>query len=280
MSFGTLFIVATPIGNLDDITLRAISTLQTVDWIGAEDTRHSKKLLQHFSINTPVFAVHDHNEKQRAQAVIQRLLDGQNIALISDAGTPLISDPGYQLVNNCREQGIKVVPIPGASAVITAICASGLPSHQFNFRGFLPVKAAAKQRVLDSLTEEVATSVFFESPRRLHATLQDIQRCFPTRIIAVAKELTKQFEYFVYGTASDAIAQFGEQDSRYKGEFVVMIAGAVIKDVQIPPAALNLLADLQAELPLKKAAAIVAKHYDLKKNQLYQIGLAAGTDAS
>lgn len=275
MSSGKLFIVATPIGNLDDITLRAIRTLNEVDYVAAEDTRHSQKLLQHLDIGTPMFALHDHNEKQKSQQLIERLSSGQNIALISDAGTPLISDPGYHLVNLCREQGIDVVPIPGASAVIAAMCASGLPSDQFSFRGFLPVKQVAKQQVLDTLRAEAATCIFYESPRRMQTTLTDIQTCFPDRIIVVAKELTKQFEHFVYGTASDALAWFAEDDSRYKGEFVILISGVNKKAEEIPPEALSLLAELQTELPLKKAAGIVAKHYGVKKNQLYQIGLDA-----
>nr|WP_232359102.1 16S rRNA (cytidine(1402)-2'-O)-methyltransferase [Paraneptunicella aestuarii] len=274
MSLGKLFIVATPIGNLEDITYRAISTLQQVDVVAAEDTRHSQKLLQHYAISTPMMSLHDHNEKQRASHLIEKLKSGASIALISDAGTPLISDPGYHLVNLCRQEGIDVVPIPGASAVITAMCASGLATDQFSFRGFLPVKQVAKQQALEVLADEIATCVFYESPRRVEDTLTVIRDLYPDRHIVIAKELTKQYETFVSGTAQDGLDWLAEDPAHSKGEFVLLIAGADKGEQDIPAEALSLLTVLAEEMPLKKAAAVVAKHYDLKKNQLYQIGLS------
>lgn len=273
MVTGNLYIVATPIGNLEDITHRAVKVLQEVDLIAAEDTRHSQKLLQHYAIETPMYALHDHNEKHKSAQLIEKLRSGVSIALISDAGTPLISDPGYHLVNSCREAGVRVIPIPGPSALTTAISACGLPTDKFCFKGFLPVKAQAKQQALEALHDESATSIFYEAPRRVRDTLVLFAEILPERKIVLAKELTKQFEYFAYGTALEVIEWLDEDPAHTKGEFVLMVEG-VKKDPQdIPAEALQLLQVLVQELPLKKAAAIVARHYDLKKNQLYQIGL-------
>lgn len=273
MVIGNLYIVATPIGNLEDITHRAVKVLQEVDLIAAEDTRHSQKLLQHYTIETPMYALHDHNEKHKSAQLIGKLRSGVSIALISDAGTPLISDPGYHLVNSCREAGVRVIPIPGPSALTTAISACGLPTDKFCFKGFLPVKAQAKQQALEALHDESATSIFYEAPRRVRDTLVLFAEILPERKIVLAKELTKQFEYFAYGTALEVIEWLDEDPAHTKGEFVLMVEG-VKKDPQdIPAEALQLLQVLVQELPLKKAAAIVARHYDLKKNQLYQIGL-------
>ena len=171
---GTLFIVATPIGNLEDITLRALRILAEVDLIAAEDTRHSQRLLQHYDISTRLTSLHDHNESQRAKQLIEKLKLGENIALISDAGTPLISDPGYGLVSQCRDAGVNVVPLPGPCAAITALCAAGLATDRFKFEGFLPVKAVAKQQALQRLLIETSTSVFYESPRRVADTVRQI----------------------------------------------------------------------------------------------------------
>lgn len=273
MEFGKLFIVATPIGNLEDITFRAVSTLKSVDVVAAEDTRHSQKLLQHYDISTPMMSLHDHNEKQRASYLVEKLKAGTSIALISDAGTPLISDPGYHLVNLCRQESIEVIPIPGASAVITAMCASGLATDQFSFRGFLPVKQVAKKQALEALMDEPATCIFYESPRRVEDTLQVILALFPERQIVIAKELTKQYEQFVSGTAQDGLDWLAADPAHSKGEFVLLIAGADLSEQEIPSDAIALLKLLAEEVPLKKAAAIVAKHYGLKKNALYQIGL-------
>ncbi|WJG08697.1 16S rRNA (cytidine(1402)-2'-O)-methyltransferase [Aliiglaciecola sp. LCG003] len=272
---GTLFIVATPIGHLDDITLRAISILNQVDIVAAEDTRHSQKLLQHYDIKTRMTSLHDHNESQRAKQLIEHLLKGSNVALISDAGTPLISDPGYSLVNQCRQAGVTVVPVPGACAAIAAMSASGMATDQFRFNGFLPVKQMAKQQTLGLLKAEIATTVFYESPRRIVNTLEAIIAVLgPERKVVIAKEITKAFETFYADTAENALAWLLDDPNHQRGEFVLMVAGVKIDGEDLPQEALSLLESLIKELPLKKAAAITAEHYGLKKNALYQYGLS------
>ena len=239
---GTLFIVATPIGHLDDITLRAISILNQVDIVAAEDTRHSQKLLQHYDIKTRMTSLHDHNESQRAKQLIEHLLKGSNVALISDAGTPLISDPGYSLVNQCRQ--------------------AGMATDQFRFNGFLPVKQMAKQQALALLKAEIATSVFYESPRRIVNTLEAVIAVLgPERKVVIAKEITKAFETFYADTAENALAWLLDDPNHQRGEFVLMVAGVKIDGEDLPQEALSLLESLIKELPLKKAAAITAEHY-------------------
>lgn len=271
---GTLYIVATPIGNLEDITHRALRTLGEVDLIAAEDTRHSQKLLQHYSIATRLISLHDHNEAQRSKQLIEKLSQGLNIALISDAGTPLISDPGYGFVNQCRLVGINVVPLPGPCAAITALCAAGLATDKFKFEGFIPVKAMAKQQALQKLLTETMTSVFYESPRRVLDTVKQIvTELGPEREIVIAKELTKTFETFYSGTAQSGLNWLEADANHQRGEFVLMVAGEKPSQTDVPADALSLLKLLMNELPLKKAAAVTAEQYGLKKNQLYQLGL-------
>ncbi len=271
---GTLFIVATPIGNLEDITHRALRILAEVDLIAAEDTRHSQRLLQHYDISTRLTSLHDHNESQRAIQLIEKLKLGQNIALISDAGTPLISDPGYSLVSQCREAGVKVVPLPGPCAAITALCAAGLATDRFKFEGFLPVKAVAKQQALQRLLTETSTSVFYESPRRVADTVRQIvAELGENRQMVVAKELTKTFETFYSGNAQACLIWLEADVNHQRGEFVLIIAGEKQDQTEVSVDALNLLKLLMKELPLKKAAAVTAEHYHLKKNHLYQLGL-------
>ena len=271
---GTLFIVATPIGNLEDITHRALRILAEVDLIAAEDTRHSQRLLQHYDISTRLTSLHDHNESQRAIQLIEKLKLGQNIALISDAGTPLISDPGYSLVSQCREAGVKVVPLPGPCAAITALCAAGLATDRFKFEGFLPVKAVAKQQALQRLLTETSTSVFYESPRRVADTVRQIvAELGENRQMVVAKELTKTFETFYSGNAQACLIWLEADANHQRGEFVLIIAGEKQDQTEVSVDALNLLKLLMKELPLKKAAAVTAEHYHLKKNHLYQLGL-------
>ena len=270
----TLYIVATPIGNLDDITLRAIDTLKRVDLIAAEDTRHSGLLLQHLGIKAKLFSLHDHNEQEKAQVLIEKLQAGLSIALISDAGTPLINDPGYHLVKACRENGIKVVPIPGACAAIAALSVAGLPSDKFIYEGFLPAKSKARQNSLASLITEPRTMIFYESTHRLLETLKDMQTIFGAdKQIVLAKELTKTWETIVSFPVNELIDWLNQDASRQKGEFVLIVAGYTESNKDIDPKAINTLKLLQKELPLKKAAAITAEIYGLKKNQLYQIGL-------
>ena len=271
---GTLFIVATPIGNLGDITLRALRILAEVDLIAAEDTRHSLRLLQHYDISTRLTSLHDHNESHRAKQLIEKLKLGENIALISDAGTPLISDPGYGLVSQCRDAGVNVVPLPGPCAAITALCAAGLATDRFKFEGFLPVKAVAKQQALQRLLIETSTSVFYESPRRVADTVRQIvAELGEDRQMVVAKELTKTFETFFSGSAQACLSWLEADANHQRGEFVLMIAGEIQGQTDVSTDALNLLKLLMKELPLKKAAAVTAEQYNLKKNHLYQLGL-------
>ncbi|WP_018983297.1 16S rRNA (cytidine(1402)-2'-O)-methyltransferase [Salinimonas chungwhensis] len=273
----TLYIVPTPIGNLEDITARALRILETVDWIAAEDTRHTHRLLQHVGIKTRTLSLHEHNEEKRAAMLCRRLLDGESVALVSDAGTPLISDPGFLLVRHCTDQNIPVVPLPGPCAAITALSGSGLPTDRFIFEGFLPVKKQAKETLLKLLKERNATTVFYEAPRRVLDTLAEIQKILgDDRRIVLAKELTKAFEAYVGGSASELISWLEAEPARQKGEFVLMVSPAPVKETEIPAPALALLEELAEVLPLKKAAAIVAGHYKLKKNALYQAGLSFG----
>ncbi|WP_392560072.1 16S rRNA (cytidine(1402)-2'-O)-methyltransferase [Orbus mooreae] len=271
----TLYIVATPIGNLGDITLRAIDILKHVDLVAAEDTRHSGILLQHLAIQAKLYPLHDHNEQQKAAQLVEKLQSGLSIALISDAGTPLINDPGYHLVKCCHENNIRVVPVPGACAAIAALCASGLPTDRFCYEGFLPAKSKARIEYLNSLLEEPRTLVFYESTHRIMDSLQDIEQVFgQEKLLVLAKELTKSWETIIRCPVHQLITWLNEDENRQKGEFVLILEGYK-KDLaqELDPDAIKLLKRLQQELPLKKAAAIVADMYGLKKNQLYQLGL-------
>ncbi len=269
----SLYIVPTPIGNLADITQRAIDVLTMVDVVAAEDTRHSSILLNHLQIKANLLALHDHNEQQRADALIARVQQGQSVALISDAGTPLISDPGYHLVTRCREAGVRVIPLPGACAAITALSASGLPTDRFTFEGFLPAKEKARNDRLTELMDESRTLIFYESPRRLLDTVLAIAQLYGDRLMVVARELTKTFESF-QSLPAPAMAEWLAADSnRCRGEIVLMIAGAKPDPEAIPSEALRTLALLQKELPLKRAAALTAEIHGVKKNALYKLGL-------
>ena len=269
-----LYIIATPIGNISDITYRAIETLRLVDIVAAEDTRHSGKLLSHYQIKKPMFALHDHNERDRAKVLIEKIKGGQAIALISDAGTPLISDPGYHLVNECRDAGVDVVPIPGPSAVITALSSAGLATDRFTFEGFLPAKEKGKQDKLKALIEEKRTMVFYESPRRIIDTVKQIILILGgDRKLVIARELTKAFESFYTYPASEMLTWLEQDSNHCRGEFVLMVAGASLQDDRIPEDALNTLRLLKDQLPLKKAAALTAQIHQQKKNDLYKWGL-------
>ena len=270
-----LYVVATPIGNLADISERAHQVFEAVDIIAAEDTRHTKRLLNHLGINKQLIAVHDHNESQAAAVLIDRLGQGQNVALVSDAGTPLIADPGYHVLKEVVQAGFNVVPVPGACAVITALCASALPTDRFIFDGFLPPKTGARQQYYQSIQGEERTVVVYESPHRIVASLQDLQTVLgDEKEIVVARELTKTFETFLRGSISDVLSQVEADSNQQKGEFVLMIRGAPqAKKQDVSPEAIELLKVLADELPLKQAAALTAKATGFKKNKLYQIGL-------
>ena len=275
----TLYIVATPIGNLGDITLRAIETLKNVDLIAAEDTRHSGLLLQHFAIEGRLYPLHDHNEQQKTEALIEKLKSGLSIALISDAGTPLINDPGYHLVKACYQNQITVVPVPGACAAITALSVSGLPTDRFCYEGFLPAKSKARIDLLTQLKQEPRTVVFYESTHRILDSLKDMLNVYgPEKIVVLAKELTKSWETIMHSPLKDLIEWLKADDNRRKGEFVLIVEGYdKVNEQEIDPDAIKLLNRLQQEIPLKKAAGIVAEIYGLKKNQLYQLGLEQKT---
>ncbi|HHE9474323.1 TPA: 16S rRNA (cytidine(1402)-2'-O)-methyltransferase [Haemophilus influenzae] len=274
---GILYIVATPIGNLQDITQRALETFAQVDLIAAEDTRHSGLLLSHYGIKKPFFALHDHNEQEKAHILVEKLKQGSNIALISDAGTPLISDPGFHLVRQCREAGIRVVPLPGACAAITALCASGIASDRFCFEGFLPAKSKARKDKLENIAEEDRTLIFYESTHRILDTLEDMQSVLgEERYMVLAREMTKTWETITGNTIKNLREWLLEDPNRTKGEMVLIVEGKPKSDNndEISPQAVKALELIAEELPLKKAAAIVAELYGYKKNALYQFGLA------
>ena len=274
---GILYIVATPIGNLQDITQRALETFAQVDLIAAEDTRHSGLLLSHYVIKNPFFSLHDHNEQEKAHILVEKLKQGSNIALISDAGTPLISDPGFHLVRQCREAGIRVVPLPGACAAITALCASGIASDRFCFEGFLPAKSKARKDKLENIAEEDRTLIFYESTHRILDTLEDMQSVLgEERYIVLAREMTKTWETITGNTIKNLREWLLEDPNRTKGEMVLIVEGKPKSDNndEISPQAVKALELIAEELPLKKAAAIVAELYGYKKNALYQFGLA------
>ncbi len=270
---GTLFIVATPIGNLRDITLRAIEVLTDADLILVEDTRRAAILLRHLAIRTPMKSFHQHNETTRMASLLTQLAGGAQIALISDAGTPLINDPGYPLVREARAGGIAVTPLPGPSALIAALSASGQPADRFCFEGFLPAKAAARRRQLQLLKAETRTLIFYESSHRITAALADIASAFGAhREITVGREISKKFETFYCGKLAEVIATIATADSHRKGEFVLIVRGAAE-----PPAererGVEIMQLLGAEMPLKRASKIAARIVDCGSNELYEIGL-------
>ena len=275
---GILYVVATPIGNLGDMVPRAVETLQTVALIAAEDTRHSSRLLSHFDIKTPCIAYHDHSDEARVEQLVKRLLAGESIALISDAGTPLVSDPGYRLVRSARQAGVQVVPIPGACAMIAALSAAGLPSDRFAFEGFLPAKQVARCVQLQSLAADPRTLIFYEAPHRILETLQDMTQVFgPEREVVIAREISKTFET-IKGDQVGALAAWVEGDSnQQRGEIVLLVHGAPkIESGAITQEQIHIMTVLLEELPVKQAAAIGAKLTGLKKNFLYDWALQQG----
>ncbi len=272
---GILYIVPTPIGNLQDITERALATFAQVDLIAAEDTRHSGLLLSHYGIKKPFFALHDHNEQQKATHLLEKLQQGMNIALVSDAGTPLISDPGFHLVRACRQAGVKVVPLPGACAAITALSGAGIASDRFCFEGFLPAKPKGKMDKLQQVANEERTLIFYESTHRILATLETMAEVFGAdRYVVLAREITKTWESITGDTLENLIPWLKEDANRTKGEMVVIVEGKAPTDcAEISPQAQKALQLLVQELPLKKASALTAELFGGKKNAYYQWGL-------
>jgi 16S rRNA (cytidine1402-2'-O)-methyltransferase len=273
----SLYIVATPIGNLDDITFRAIEVLKTVDVILAEDTRHSKRLLNHYNITTPMRAFHEHNETQKSAAMINELLAGKTMALISDAGTPLISDPGYVLVSEAKKAGATVVPIPGPSAIISALSASGIASDSFSFFGFLPAKQTARLKVIQASAHLDETAIFYESPKRILASLLDCQSVLgdDERLVCLAKEITKSFETIKTDTLSNLIDYLQADDTHQKGEFVILISGVDKNNKVIGEAQLDkILPILLSEMGASKAAKLAAKITGIDKKHCYQRAIA------
>lgn len=269
-----LYVVATPLGNLDDMTPRAIQVLRTVQVIAAEDTRHSGRLLQHFAINTPAFALHEHNEDEGAARVLELLTRGKSVALISDAGTPLISDPGFRVVRAVRAAGVPVIPVPGPSAVIAALSAAGLPTDRFVFEGFLPPRAAARQARLAEFSGETRTLVFYESSHRIVESVQDMAAVLGAdRRGVIARELTKLYEEIHDAPLSELVAWLASDDRHQKGEFVVLVAGREGREEGATLAAENILRVLLAELPLKQAAKLASEITGINKNELYQKAL-------
>lgn len=278
---GTLYVVATPIGNLDDISARMLKTLQNVALIAAEDTRHSARLMQHFGINTPLIACHDHNERDQGLRLVERLLAGESIALISDAGTPLISDPGFHLVRAARAAGVPVVPVPGPCALVAALSAAGLPSDRFVFEGFLPARSSGRRQQLEALCEEPRTLIFYEAPHRLLESLRDMQTVFgDERVVVLARELTKTFETIKGAPLVELCAWVEADSNQQRGECVLLVEGwrAPEGEESLSAEVLRILQLLLAELPLKRAAALAAEITGVRKNLLYQEALRLQKD--
>lgn len=276
---GTLYIVGTPIGNLEDMTFRAVRILQSVDMIAAEDTRHTGKLLQHFQIKTPQISYHEHNRNSRIPEIIEQLKYGKAIALVSDAGMPGISDPGYELIKTCVDAEIDVVPIPSATAAITALSASGLPTNRFIFDGFLPAKSQQRREYLETLLTETRTLVFYESPHRLRETLEDLGDILGSdRQIVIARELTKLYEEFWRGSIDEAIAHYQQKEPQ--GEYTLLIAGIEPSQPQITEAELKaeLLAMMKQGISRSQASRQLAKEISISRNKLYQLALTIEID--
>jgi len=269
---GELYIVATPIGNLADMTYRAVEVLQQVDLILVEDTRNAIKLLQHYSIRTPMKALHEHNEEHLAPVIVQKLAQGDSIALISDAGTPLMSDPGFRLVRAAQQAGIQALSVPGACAAIAALSIAGLPTDRFVFEGFVPAKTNAREQRLQALRGEPRTLIFYEAKHRIVAFLRSMQKVMgDARKIVVARELTKKFESVYQGEVQEVVARIAGDEQAQKGEYVVLVEGAsaALDEVDLD----SVLQPLLLELGVSKASKVAAKITGISKNKCYQRAL-------
>ena len=270
MPAGTLFIIATPIGNLADLSPRAQETLKTVAAICAEDTRHTRQLLSHFGIDRPLLALHEHNEEAMSERIVERIAGGDSLALVSDAGTPLVSDPGFRVVRAARAAGLRVSPIPGACAAIAALSVAGLPSDRFVFEGFLPAKSSARRERLGRLASETRTLVFYESSHRIAESLADLRLVFgDDRAAVIARELTKMFETVLDGTLAELHAQVEADDNQRKGEFVVMVQGVDDDTEAQLIEGRRLYAKLSEHLPPSTAAKLAAEISGAPRKALY-----------
>jgi 16S rRNA (cytidine1402-2'-O)-methyltransferase len=274
MEKGRLLLIPTPIGNMGDWSDRARQMVAEADWVAAEDTRRTGQLLAHFGIRKRLVALHEHNEDMRAREVVNSCLAGDTVALMSDAGTPLISDPGFVTVRLAHKEGVRVVPVPGPCSAIVALSASGLPSDRFAFEGFLPAKKGPREAKLQMLRREPRTLIFFESTHRIEATLQALAEIFgPDRMLCIGKELTKTFETIWLGVASEALSWLHEDPARSLGEFVLVVEGCREVGQQMLMEPEHLLRHLLSALPPSKAAQLVAELGGGKKRDLYQLAL-------
>jgi len=268
---GVLYIVATPIGNLEDLTFRALRILKEVDLIAAEDTRHSRRLLDHYGIKTPLTSYHEHNEQSKARHLVERMQRGENVALISDAGTPVLSDPGHRLVHEAIRSGIAISPVPGPSALVAALSASGLSMERFVFEGFLPAKRKERREKLQSLGAEARTLVFYEAPHRLKESLADIGAILGAREMVLAREMSKVHEEFLRGSAGDLMTQLADREVR--GELTLVIAGATGE----PAAAEQIMAEIRKlksdGMRVKEIAALLGEKYSVAKREVYRMVL-------
>jgi 16S rRNA (cytidine1402-2'-O)-methyltransferase len=267
---GTLYIVATPIGNLEDITLRALRILKEVDWIACEDTRQTRKLLEHFGIAKPMMSYYEHNEAARAAELVERMMTGASVALVTDAGTPLVSDPGYRLVQAAIAASIRVVPIPGPSAAVGALSAAGLPTDAFRFCGFLPPKSSQRRKTLEQLKPETCTLIFYETPHRILEALEDVAAVMGPRPVVVARELTKLHEEFLRGTAAEVRAELASRPS-VKGEITLLIGKSEALEVADTPLEEAVRVAEQEGLPRMEAIKHVARQRGLSKREVYRL---------
>ena len=272
MSQAGLYVVATPIGNLEDISYRAVRVLTEANLVAAEDTRHSRVLLSHYNISTPMQAVHEHNELQVAAQILERISNGEAVALISDAGTPLISDPGYRLVQAAREAGLPIHAVPGPSAVTAALSVAGLPPDRFAFEGFLPTKTSARKKKLESLGRETRTLVFFESSHRIQDSIDDMSEAFgEQRMAAVCRELTKKFETVLRAPLAEVSDQLSQDKNQTRGEFVVVVDGFEGSEDEAMSNAFTMATALLEFLPASQAARVAAKLNDVPRRKVYQM---------
>jgi 16S rRNA (cytidine1402-2'-O)-methyltransferase len=267
---GTLYIVATPIGNLEDITLRALRVLREVDWIACEDTRQTRNLLEHFGIAKPMMSYYEHNEAARAAELVERMMTGASVALVTDAGTPLVSDPGYRLVQAAIAASIRVVPVPGPSAAVGALSAAGLPTDAFRFCGFLPPKSSQRRKTLEQLKPETGTLIFYETPHRILEALEDVSAMMGSRPVVVARELTKLHEEFLRGTAAEVRAALASRQS-VKGEITLLIGKAEALEVDDTPIEEAVRAAEREGLPRMEAIKHVARQRGLSKREVYRL---------